>query len=327
MLNLRNNAFYLLGVSPEATEAEVADAYDDAVMGGLVDEGKLQAAKSALTIPKKRLAEELSSLWGIPPGEWDKWLTKENPEEWGGMRHGAARINRAAHFLSEIDSGNCLDELRQAALTQVIEKRDVFPKLLHAINDTRKKAGVKPPLGEHFQDALRALSEKHRQAAMCAIETTHRPHIIMTDIAEEWRYDKTESGAFTADLVRAYDRWSIPKLRSIEKSINETVDALQNGEVGETEIDEIEFLLAKWNKYSAPMQLMNEAKGLDEPRSKVLWIKLNSWAVDLSDDHREYGAALRIFHILKRAFRKLPGRAKILASNVATLQRLYSRQD
>lgn len=324
MLNLRDNAFYLLGVSPEATAAEVADAFDDAVMDAPADEAKLQKAKNALAAPKKRLPEELLSLWGVPAGKWEQWLAKDNPGEWGELS-GVARMNLSAHFMSALSAGDYSDDLRRAMLGQIIEAQNDFLTIMPDIRAARKKAGVPPPSDEHFREALLVASEKHCQAAMRAIETAEKPGSIMTGIAEEWRYNKTESGRFVATFARAYDLWSIPKLRPIEQDIGKAINALQGG-IDENALDDIDYLLAEWDKYSQPMQLMNEAKGLDDPRSKELLGKLHSLAIDLANNRKEYDAALRISNALSKTFPELPGKAGRLAEDIKTLRKLSERK-
>lgn len=325
MLNLRDNAFYLLGVSPEAAAAEVADAFDDAVMDAPADEAKLQKAKNALAAPKKRLPEELLSLWGVPAGKWEQWLARDNPGEWGELS-GVARMNLSAHFMSALSAGDYSDDLRRAMLGQIIEARNDFLTIMpDDIRAARKKAGMPPPSDEHFRAALLAVSEKHCQAAMRAIETAEKPGSIMTDIAEEWRYNKTESGRFVAHFSRAYDLWSIPKLRPIEQGIGKAINALQDG-IDENALDDIDYLLAEWDKYSQPMQLMNEAKGLDDPRSRELLGKLRSLAIDLANNRKEYDAALRISNALSKTFPELPGKAGRLAEDIKTLRKLSERK-
>lgn len=326
MLNLRDNAFYLLGVSPEATAAEVADAFDDAVMDAPTDEAKLQKAKNALAAPKKRLPEELLSLWGVPAGKWEQWLARDNPGEWGELS-GVARMNLSAHFMSALSAGDYSDDLRRAMLGQIIEAQNDFLTIMpDDIRAARKKAGMPPPSDEHFREALLAVSEKHCQAAMRAIETAEKPGSIMTGIAEEWRYNKTESGRFVAHFSRAYDLWSISKLRPIEQDIDKAINALQGGDIDENALDDIDYLLAKWDKYSQPMQLMNEAKGLDDPRSRELLGKLHSLAIDLANNHKEYDAALRLSNALSKTFPELPGKAGRLAEDIKTLRKLSERK-
>ena len=322
--DLRNNAFYLLGVAPEAASADIADAFDDAVMDSPDDESKLQIAKDVLATPKKRLREELSSLWDVHPGEWDKWLAS-TPDSWDGI-FGIARINLAAHFLSALGDDDYSDDIRRKALDYLMGGRDGFDRLLPALVAARKTAGMPPPSAEHFRQAMHDIGEQHCKVAMRAIETASAPCAMMTSIAEEMRYDKTASGRFAADLVRAFDRWSITKLRPIEDGIDKAIASLRGGEVNKVVLDDIDRLLNEWDEYSQPMQLMNEAKGLDEERSKKLANKLRSAAVYIANEHEEHEAALHISNVLNRTFPELPGIAGTLATDITTLRGVLARQ-
>lgn len=326
MFNLRANAFYLLGVSPEAAAGEIADALDDAVTDSPGDESKLQTAKNALVAPVKRLPEELSSLWGVPPDEWNRWLSTENPEKWSELPSNVARINLAAHFCSLAGEGGYSDDFRRAALDSVIESRDSFLDMPAAIEAARKKAGMPARLNGHFQEALRAVLEKHRQAAMRAIESARHPGKIMTGIVENWQYDKTASGKFVGDLARDYDRWTIPKLRPIEENILKAIEMLQRDSRAENPLDDIDRLLAEWDEYSQPVQLIKEAKAIDDPRSKELGSKLRSLVVYLANEREEYAAALRITDALHRTFPELPDFARQLASDMKELRKLSAKQ-
>ena len=325
MFNLRENAFYLLRVHLGATSAQIADALDDAVMDEKGSDSKLQNAKNNLSSPKKRLLEEMLSLWEIPAGGWDSWLATM-PEQWEEIS-AFARVNLAAHFLSALNDGDYSDAVRQAALAQIIGLRGQMIEMLPALRPARKQAKMPPPSEEHFQEALRLVSQKHCQAAMRAIESAQHPGKIMTEIAEEWRYDKTEAGRFVADLARSYDGWSISRLRPIEQKINEVADAIGDGKADNKMLDKIDRLLAEWDEYSQPMQLMNEAKGLDDPRSKDIFNTLRPVAIDIANNHQQYEEALRISKALSHTFPELPGKARQLAKDIEILKKLPGRRD
>ena len=290
MFDLRKNPFHLLGVLPQATAAEIIDAREDAEADGIAPEQELRMAAGALSHPRKRLTCEMSSLWGVPKkiasallmrvsdnGEFD--IADENLPP-------LARANLAAHVCASdmlsADDDRCqviewLIEARESIVESVLQ--DEFSK-------ARKQAGIPSVKDEHLRESVRDLRQAHLDAALNAIEKATDPGKLMTSIVEEWLYAKTPEKIFILDMVGCYDRWSVPILRPIEEGIRKAASdwAKNPNEIGAA--TKIKNGIGEWSKYGLPIQLTDEAKGLDGRKFQAIGLVLKRVAVQVARNSR-----------------------------------------
>lgn len=330
MFDLNKNAFFMLGVTPDTNEHDIVEAFEDVVSEHPEKEHELQSAQNNLRMPNKRLLEELTYLWGVSPEHW-LGLFSSTPESWDGLTE-VAKMNLAAHYC-------CLapyhiEALMEKTLDALVRGRDAYAVLFDEIKTSRKQAQLPLPQEAQYQESLEAVAAMHRKAAMFAVENGRHGGKIMTKIVEIWRLHDSDSGRFVMDLCRDYDRWSISKLRPIEKKINHIIVIVRNetekmdlpyGHYSESflqaELNELEKLLSEWDEYSQPVQLIKQAKWLDEPKSKEIYNKLRSLAIEL---HNKFGMTkqpLRISQSLLNTFPELPGIVGLLADDVNALKK------
>ena len=331
MFDLRKNPFHLLGVLPEATAAEIMDAREDAEADGVAPEQELQTADTALRHPRKRLICEMSSLWGVPQKSASALLARVSGEGEFDIADEnlppLARANLAAHVCAA-DMFSADDERRQV-IEWLIEAREgiVESALQGEFNVTRKKAGFPPVQEEHLRDAVVELTKAHLDAALNAVEKADHPGKLMTGIVEEWRYVKTPGGIFVHDMAEGYGRWSVSILRPIGERIQESAKALRQNPDNSGALAAIERGLAEWDEYSQPVQLKEEAKGLDERESLDLYRDLRQLALHLANEKKKYRVSLKISNALLRTFPELPTVRGQLSNDIKTLKKLTDKQE
>ena len=238
-----------------------------------------------------------------------------------------ARANLAAHVCAS-DMFSADDDRRQV-IEWLIEAREgiVESALQGEFNVTRKKAGFPPVQEEHLRDAVVELTKAHLDASLNAVEKADHPGKLMTGIVEEWRYVKTPGGIFVHDMAEGYGRWSVSILRPIGERIQESAKALRQNPDNSGALVAIERGLAEWDEYSQPVQLKEEAKGLDERESLDLYRDLRQLALHLANEKKKYRVSLKISNALLRTFPELPTVRGQLSNDIKTLKKLTDKQE
>ena len=118
---------------------------------------------------------------------------------------------------------------------------------------------------EHITTALIKLrEEQHIKTAINMIFHAEHPGTLATNITDKWRFDKTASGRFVADLIRgAYKSRIQPILQPLEQDIDRAADILRDTPRNELSLQLIERKLSEWDEYAQPLQLIDEDKGLN----------------------------------------------------------------
>ena len=328
MLNLSKNAFHILQVSPQTSQEDIILAREKAITENLFSEKDILLAQNTLLQPKKRLNEELSWLWGFSAQQASNWImnVKQHSSSNVFLDYKSknslsvlARANYAAHLCSVNFGNNNHSYVNILILTQ--EELSEFD-FQYEINETRQSAGVPRTNSEQLHEGLSLLHSKHIESAMNAITNAEDPGRLMTHIATKWLNDKTQSSVFVTELVRAYDRWTIPKLNRIQKNIEHYDKIVRDNPNNMNALLSIENLLDEWDGYSQPVQLFDESKGLDERRSSEIYQILRNLAVYLSNEHQKYTSSYRVTKALLKTFHELPSVKDNLPSDIKLLKEL-----
>lgn len=319
MFDLRNNAFFILGVTPSSTSPEIADAFERVVSKQQTKEQELQTAVNNIMLPSKRYLEELTYLWGISPDNWNDWLSSL-PNTWDDLTTTAKR-NLAAHFCYFAPK-KARKQLIEKALKEMIQERDSYVELFEEIKTSREMAQFPPPQETYYNEALEVIAALHQNAAIYALEQEKHGGEMMAKIVKKWRFDYSRTGLFVMDMSCDYRRRATNKICSLEENIFKNIRILKNdarflemllggkrpkNEVeNKEELDQLEKLLSKWEKCIKPIQLMNEAKGLNDPRSKEIYINLNELAMDYHAIFHMSKQGYRVSRVLLKTFSDLP---------------------
>jgi len=353
VFDLTSNPFAILRVSPRDDRDAILAAYEDAVTEGRPDERKLLEAQHALMASKPRLHAELSWLLDVAPARVNSILNSLQKatgtaeaatllEELPGL----ARANLAADLCGRlepaepraqpaVDGGahlplDPLDEL-------VVAQADIDPPLvLKAVNTARVLAGFPQLDLALVQEGLKAIREQHRNAALELIFATSHPGKRMTQIVDEFLHEDNYIFGFVEDLVERFDARCSERFRVIEDSIRAAETRLRENPHEQWPLlrpppkdsasGQITQRLAEWDEYSQPRQLVYQAKGLDESRSRILYKSLRDLCVWLANEEHAYQPARQITQALSEAFSELPSVASQSAKDLPALGELLAQE-
>jgi cytosine/adenosine deaminase-related metal-dependent hydrolase len=194
--------------------------------------------------------------------------------------------------------------------------------VLETLAASRSISKFPTPDEQQVEKALAALKVSHAKAAVACITAADSPSKEMTGIVEVFLGSGQHAVEHLLDLiVREYDAWSEPHLAMIREKIEAATSSYRQG-VGPLAVNEIVELLSEWDDISQPVQLLEEFKGHEEPRSKEIYRIVRDFCLWLANENDHYEEALIISRALLETFPELPALAAQLAQDVDVLESL-----
>jgi hypothetical protein len=128
-------------------------------------------------------------------------------------------------------------------------------------------------------------------------------------------------------VVDRYDRWTQPHLAKIEEKLDGALSAARATPTDPTPLKPIGEHLRAWDELRQPIQLRDQANGLDEPKSKRMFEKVRDLALLLANDHKQYRSARELSSLLHECFPELPSAVAQLESDIEVLDELVDQAD
>jgi hypothetical protein len=322
---LDSSAFSILGVSVRSNKEQIVAAYDDRLFDG-VEEEQLAAARSRLTLARDRLAEEIRFLSDITPararqtiGELGSSPTAEAGSATADALPNLSRLNAYSDLLARFGSA----VLDGATLAH----REFDPTgAREAINQTRAASGFPPIIDSAWNKELASFRDEQSRLLFEAVRQSPDPSGTLAHVIEDSAGSLSDwYSALISKSVDLYDRWSEPKLVEIEERLDQSIARVNDAPSDRAAVEAIEQQLAEWDAINQPVQLRDQAKGLDEPKSKRIFNKVRSLAIWLANDRDQYSAAYDLSRALERTFPELPSVIPQLSDDLQTLGSLVER--
>jgi len=321
--DLLNNPFVILGVSTRDGREAIAEALEDRLAEGEIDEEDLLRAQQTLMASKSRLQAEMGWLIGMAPSRVKGVIAALEGNDDDAIEQvlsdsNAVACANIAAFLSAA-SGTKINVLHQLFGAQAEIEPDYVTE---TINADRRISGFPEIARGLVEPTLDALKEQHCQAALAAITGSPHPGKRMTSLVEAVLPAKGPVRDFLEMVGERYDRWSGPMLRRIEDEIGVATERLRKNTGDGVALRLIETKLDEWDEYSQPRQLIYDAKGLDEPRSKAIYEKLRVLTLWLANENQCFKQALTISKALLKTFPELPTVLDQASEDIETLENL-----
>ncbi len=321
--DLTKNPFHLLGVSIRARREEIVEAHEEALVDGRSDEGVLVRAQQAVLTPRSRTEAELTWFPSAPPSHAREILSKLEQKN---LRDAQEALER----LQGLDKANLAADLCVRSdgeinyVNVLLEAYEDFTSedVLKVLRGLRSVSDFPTPDQQQVSSGLTAVRGLHAKAAVTCITAAENPGKTLTEIVEAflaWGDDNVEH---LLDLiVREYDAWSQPNLGTIKERIEADIATCRGG--GDTiPVERILRLLAEWDAISQPVQLLEESKGHEEPRSKEIYEIVRDFCLWLANENGQFEEALTISRALLETFPELPAVAAQLSQDVEALESL-----
>lgn len=321
--DLVQNPFHLLGLSVRAHREKVVEAYEDALADNRADEAVLMRAQQAVLTPLSRIEAELSWLPGLAPSRAREILSALEENDLGKLDRmleglqGLDKANLAAHLCNcSRPETKYVDTLLEACEDFTVGEVQEILKGLHGIS------GFQTPEQRQVANALDTVRDLHATAAVACITSAESPGEVLTEIVESFlNWDDNNVKRLLDLIVRKYDAWSQPLLGGIEERIEANVATCMDGG-DRSPVEQLVSLLVEWDAVNQPVQLLEESKGHEEPRSKKIYGIVHDLCLWLANENGRYEEALTISRALLETFPELPEVADKLSRDVATLETL-----
>ena len=194
--------------------------------------------------------------------------------------------------------------------------------MLEILRGLRSVSGFPIPDQQQVSGALTALRLNHSKAAVACIVAAKSPGEALTEIVEAFlAWSDDDVGHLLDLIVREYDAWSQPHLGRIKERIESDI-ATYRGGGDQCPVEQLVKLLAEWDAINQPVQLLDESKGHEEPRSKEIYGIVRDFCLWLANENGQYQEALAISRALLETFPELPAVAAQISRDVDVLESL-----
>ena len=313
-----DNAFLALGVPMSATASDLAQAVDDLAFAEDVDPQMLAQAQAQLLSPRDRLQHELGWLPGCN-ADFQKRacaaLKASDGEAIDALRFaaaGLARINMGCALLAakSNDLSVLVNLLADLGRWQYHESHAL-------IDEARIAAGLRPVDAALFSEAA---AERRDVIAAHIAETAANTREGRQALAQAISApsDGPNSPAVEAVLA-AYGRQVDPRLQNMRARIAEDVVSLQEQPQQPARLTAIISTLDLWSQFRLPLQKLEEARGLDDPVSRTMFMELRDLGIKLANEHSLHTETLRLTKALRHAFASVPGVQPLLQRDLPVI--------
>ncbi len=321
------NEFHILKAQYSSSAVEISDLLEDAEFEDVIPQDILLKAQQTLVTPRDRLFAELSWLPELSHHQMAEVVQiisdNDTNQAWGKTDHfpELAKANILAHCASRSEGAAslilslslCWDDINSSTLTEFI-------------NENRKNAGFPKATSLQVDDALAALCLRHAVTAADSIWRSGVPGFLMNSIVEK-ELTRRKEATFLKNLVRQHDKNSERDLDDIAEKIREAAEkAKVSDDYLESHIQDIGGLLFQWDEINQPVQLYDQSRGHEEPRSKALYQDLRELSINLANNHNRFDAALQLSEALLRTFPELEAVAETLRGDVTDLEDLVEQE-
>lgn len=326
--DLERNAFAILDVGIRANAEQVSEAHDDRMFDG-ANEASLNLARSRLTVARDRIEEEITYLPELAPNRARDILQSigsvssfDQATAIFSSLPNLSKANVIADLIGRVDDYSALIP----AFTKAHEGLDIA-SARDDLERARSASGIGVITDSAWQQALAYLRERHVAVLSGALAQSSDGPSLLTKVLESIRRTKLSDWyrAVLDETVDRYDRWSQPMLGAIEERLDSAIANVRERPADRSRLRAVIDALNDWDALSQPVQLRDEAKGMDEPRSRMVCGKVRDLAVWLANDHDEHEAALELSRALQVNFPELPGVIHQIAGDIETLGELIQK--
>ncbi len=311
-MRLQENPFYVLGVTPEHSIAEIDEVKEDKCFEDETREAEYEEARDMLANPRKRLSAEV------------RWFCEKNTQ-----------IFSAIDALYSVRDGNPAKDISQRIQSiDVIYAKYVNPEaasfLLYEVNAGRKKARIAEIDEENMAaDALReAMAEDFRAAAAALCGQIPLAHLveIANTLAEE--VIRPSIGVFPKkynEIVRIFiDLYHAQMQSRLEDDCRKVLNAIEQGKDAEEKLGFAYTAVRNFQKIAKPLQIYFHDIGQVRRQKETQEIEgaLRSLAVYYNNEKEWPTLSLGITKFCLKTFTEDPEFTKIAQDDQATLEKL-----
>lgn len=305
---LKNNAFATLGIPLDATGERISTAFDDLSFEPGQDPAALDAARARLLSARDRLAEEMGWLPECSADTQARVVT--------AIRAGDAatleRVRDSADGLARLNLSVALTAANPTNLqgtVSILADAQTWnvDNTLDRIDEARLRAGFKAIEPEQWERAVEdRLGQVATALAPCFAESQDGRTALTTAMLKASARSDGYGTIFLEKVAAAHAANIDRKLEQLNTRIMEQVDRLRARPGDQAIATTLLSSLDMWSQLRRPIQILEAARGLDDPSSATLLRCIRGLAVDLTNDHDQFEISLRLARALITCFSQVP---------------------
>jgi hypothetical protein len=307
-ITLKNNAFATLGIALDASSERISQAFDDLSFEPGQDPAALDAARARLLSARDRLAEEMG------------WLPECSADAQTGVQ-AAIRAGDAATLARVRDSADGLARLNLSVALTAASPTDLQGTLsiladaqtwnvdttLDRIDEARLRSGFKPVDPEQWDHAVEdRLGEIATALAPCFADSQDGRTALATAMLRSSARGGGHGTIFLEKVAAAHAANIDRKLEQLNARIMDYVDRLRARPGDQAIATTLLSSLDMWSQLRRPIQILEAARGLDDPSSATLLRCIRELAVYLTNEHSQFEIALRLARAMVTCFSQVP---------------------
>jgi hypothetical protein len=318
---LADNAFAILGIALDATSERISQAFDDLSFEPGQDPARLDAARARLLSARDRLGQELG------------WLPECSSDAQAKARQAIAASDIAA-IGDARDSAYGLARLNLSTTLAAARPSDLHATLavlgdaqlwsadttLDRIDEARLRAGFKPVDPEQWDRAVGdRLGEIAATLAPCFADSQDGRSALTNAMLRSAAASDGRGTVFLEKVAAAHGANIDRRLEQLSERISTYVDRLRERPFDQGIATSLLSSLDMWSQLRRPIQILEAARGLDDPSSAAILRRIRELAVDLANDFKQFDIALRLARALVTCFAQVPNLKQVIENEMPVL--------
>jgi len=320
-ITLKNNAFATLGIALDASSERISTAFDDLSFEPGQDPAALDAARARLLSARDRLGEEMGWLPECAADAQARALAAIRAGDAATLAHlrdgadGLARLNLSVALAAASPAGlqGTLSILADAQSWNV-------DTTLDRIDEARHRAGFKPVDPEQWDRAVAdRLGEIATAIAPCFADSQDGRTALTTAMLRSSARSEGHATIFLEKVAAAHAANIDRKLEQLNARIMEQVERLRAKPGDQAIATTLLSSLDIWSQLRRPIQVLEAARGLDDPSSATMLRCIRELAVHLTNEHDQFEIALRLARAMVTCFSQVPNLKQAIEQEMPVL--------
>lgn len=335
---LHESPFHILSVTTRDNRRNIVELAEHKSLE--MDHDSCQKARGEITNPRTRLSAEIAWLPGVSPRRATQCLQflLDNPisirEETGLPT--LSKLNLWSAAFEAIEESHDAEDLVEfisefAYLTEDLDAEEVMRDL----NEDRVVSGF--PEIQSLSQVENELGERrrcYREAVKDCLNRLPSKKLIqvMTNLLEVTTHNGEEHApSLVNDLVDSYEAETQGALEAEAENIRKLLAAAEaaafSGESAVKPVVEKLVVVARnWDDIAQPIQLSNQARGIDHNPSTKVAHEIRNLAVNLNNEYEMIEQAQKLTNLSRELFKELPDVSERLDDDAGVLANIAEAQ-
>lgn len=305
-----------VGVSILANRGAIARAFEDALFDAdPADEAVLDRARQDILAPRSRLEAELAFFMQIGQEDFAAFLKDMRQTGRSELASAFVGLDRANYMAHHCRPGMGRKGVGNARALVREHDRIEAARVMDVLQSARRQSGFGPVGQDEFDIAFAKWRRSHAERTLSVLDSDGDLPALLSQLVDAHGREGLLCGLMPA-LLLEYENRHAALLETMAQNVRTRLAELRQAGVS---IAAFAQALQAWDGYAQPLQLADQARGIDESHSKELFEAIRDHCLALNNQHDLPELALQITRVARAVFAELPQAAADLARDEAIL--------